>query len=403
MDDKFEEISISQLINILIKRKRLIAAITILFLIIGILNSFVFTKQKYSSELLLEINNMETTINKPVDDKGTAVNVYNVLENIARTNDIEFEDYLDEITSDEVLEKTIKDLKLKDTYTIESLRSNLSVKADPELKNINLSILTNSSKDGAKILNSIGENFSEHITEISQENALQVLETIEKQMEIEKEKYAESLDEYKNAMKDKKSALELEMEIEAIYEQLTNYKLNLNDLKIKKDGVTSALEKSKTSSDDDDDNQGMILRPSGDDGYIYIDSSEKALQIDLAETQAKIKSTESTIKSLQEKTQDLQIEYQDIEFEESAIRQKVDLTKQSYEVFSQKYQELKMASSIDVGGISINTLSEATEDGKTVGTRKPIKIAIFLILGIMTGVISSLIVEYTEIMKAKNR
>lgn len=401
MDDKFEEISISELINILIKRKKLIAAVTIVFLVIGILTSFVFTKQKYSSELLLEINNIETTINKPADDTGTTVNVYNVLENIARTNDMDFEDYLDEITSDEVLEKTIKDLKLKDTYTKESLRSVLSVKSDSELKNINLSILTNSSKEGAKILNAIEENFSEHITDISQENALQVLETIEKQMEIEKEKYSESLAEYKGAMKDKKSALELELEIEAVYEQLTNYKLNLNDLNIKKDGVTAALGKSK--SDSDDEVEGVILRPNGDDGYIYLDSSKKVLEMDLAETEAKVKSTEGTIKNLQQKTQELQIEYQEIEFEESAIRQKVDLTKQSYEVFSQKYQELKMASSMDVGGISINTISEAEEIGKAVGTRKPIKIAIFLILGIMTGIIASFIVEYTEIMKAKKR
>lgn len=399
MDDKFEEISISELINILIKRKRLIAAITIVFLVIGILASTVFTKQKYSSELLLEINNMETTINKPVDDKGTAVNVYNVLENIARTNDMDFEDYLEEISSDEVLEKTIKNLKLKDTYTKESLRSALTVKSDPELKNINLSILIDNPKEGARILNAIGENFSEHITEISQENALQVLETIEKQMEIEKEKYSESLAEYKEAMQDKKSALELELEIEAVYEQLTDYKLNLNDLKIKKDGVTAALGKSKDSGDD----EGLILIPSGEDGQIYLDSSKKVLEISLAETEAQVKSTQATIKNLQEKTQALQIEYQEIEFEESAIRQKVDLTKQSYEVFSQKYQELKMASSMDVGGISINTLSEATEDGKAVGTRKQIKIAIFLILGIMTGVIASFIVEYREIMKAKKR
>lgn len=396
MDDKFEQISISEIINILIKRKKLIVGITLGFLILGILSSFVFTKQKYVSELSLEINNIETKVIPPAGEAGTA---YNVLESITNTNDMEFDDYLKEITSDEVLNRTIKDLKLGDTYTRGSLKSDLAVSADPELKTINLRIISKSPKEGAEIVNKIGENFAEHITNISQENSLQTLEIIEKQMEIEKEKYAESLKEYKEAMKNTGSAYELELEIEAVYQQLTEYKLSLNDLEIKKEGIIAALEKSTSSGGN---SSGMILRPSASSDYIYLDSSKKALEVDLAETEARMKSTQDKIKDLQEEIKDVQIDYQEVEFAESVVRQKVDLTKQSYEVFSRKYQELNMASSIDVGGISINTLSEATPEGRAVGTRKSIKLGIFLMLGIMSGVIASFIVEYMDVVK-KNK
>ncbi|OLS02262.1 GumC family protein [Tissierella creatinophila] len=394
MDDKFEQISISELINILIKRKRLIAGVTLGFLILGILSSFVFTKQKYASELSLEINNIESTTSPPVGESGS---VYNILESIAHTNDMEFEDYLEEITSDEVLEKTIKDLNLEDTYTTESLESALSVSADPELKTINLRLISKSPKGGSEIINKIQENFAEHITNISQENALQTLEVIEKQMEVEKEKYAESLKEYEEAMKDKSSAHELELEIEGVYEKLTEYKLSLNDLEIKKEGILAALEKSTSSGG----NSGMILRPSESNNYVYLDSSKKALEVDLAETESRMKSTKDKIKTLQEDIKKIEIDYQEVDFAESSIRQKVELAKQSYEVFSQKYQELKMSSSIDVGGISINTLSEPLPEGKAVGTRKVVKLGVFLVLGMMSGVMASFIVEYVDIMKNK--
>ncbi len=395
MDDKFEQISIGDAINILIKRKKLIAGTIAIFLILGILSSFAFTKKRAISEISIEISNIDMTITQPSNEKGP---VYNVLESIAHTNDIAFEDYLDEITSDEVLEKTIKDLNLEDKYSISGLKSDLSISSDPETRNVGIKLTSKDPDIGVDILNKLVENFAEHITRIAQENALQTLDIIEKQMAIEKEKYAEGLREYEEAIKGKSSAHELELEIEGLYEQITEYKLSLNDLEIKKEGTKAALEKSASSGGNAG---GMIIRPSGGEGYMYLDTSKKALEIDLAETEARIKSTEDKIKDLQTDIGDIKIEYQNIEFAESVIRQKVELTKQSYEIFAQKHQELKMASSIDIGGISINTISPASTSNKTVGTRKSVKLGMSLIFGIMIAVILSFLVEYIDIQKTK--
>lgn len=396
MDDKFQQISISDLINILIKRKKIIAISVVGFLLLGLLNTVVLTKQKYSSELGLEINNIKsTTTTPPLGQSGA---VYDVIESITHANDIDFEAYLSEIVSDAVLEKTIKDLKLQDTYTTESLKSSLSISSDAETKKINLRLVSLDNEEGAKILRKLEENFSEHITKLSQENAIQTIDIIEKQMKIEKDKYSESLKEYKEAMKGNSSAYELELEIEGIYQQITEYKLNANNLEIKQDSIAAALEKTDSSS-----NSGAILKTSETSDYITMGSAKNTLEIDQAETQAKLKATKDKIKQLQDEIGVLQIDYQDVEFAESVIRQKVDITKQSYELFAQKYQELNMSSSIDLGGISINTISPVSPLGTPVGTRKVIKLAVFLVLGVMTGIILAFLTEYIDMIKAKRR
>lgn len=396
MDEEIEQVSLSQLIGILLKRKRLIAIVTAIFLIIGIVQTYVLTSTRYASEIVLEINNIETLPSKqPIDKEGA---VYNILESITSAGDMDFESYLNEVTSEEVLVETIEDLDLEDKYTPESLKSSISIDSDSELKIINLRLLTEDPAQGQEIINTLAENFSDHITKRSQEIATQTQEIIKTQMEIEREKHAEALKEYEEATKGIKSSYELELELEATYEQLTQYKSNLNDLKIQKEAIQGALKTADSSGG------GIIVRPSGsgeDTVYNFSNTSKQALEVELAETNSRIESTNKSIETMQDSIEKIKTDFQDIEFAEGVIRQKVELTKESYEAFAMKYQELKMQSSIDIGGISINIISDTIPSTRPVGTRKIIKLAVFLVLGIMTGVILSFLVEYLDIMKAK--
>lgn len=398
MDDEIEQISLSDLIHILVKRKKLIAITIAVFLILALVQTYIISSTRYASEVLLEINNIEVEPTKrPIEKEST---VFNILESITHARDMDFNSYLNEVTSEDVIVKTIKDLKLEEDYSVQTIKSALSVSADEEAKTIKLTYVSEDPSQGKKIIETLAENFKEHITKKSQENSLETLEIIKKQMGMEKEKHAEALKEYEEASKGTKSSYELELELEALYEQITIYKTDLNDLNIQKDSINGALETATNSNND-----GIIVRPGGGEegGYIFLNTSRQALQVNLAETNARISSTKKYIEKLQASIEATKVEYQDIEFDEGIIRQKVELTKESYEVFAMKYQELNMQSSIDVGGISINIVGDTLPSSNPIGTRKVIKIGIFLMLGIMTGIILSFIVEYADLMKSKNK
>lgn len=54
-----------------------------------------------------------------------------------------------------------------------------------------------------------------------------------------------------------------------------------------------------------------------------------------------------------------------------------------------------MASTVDIGEMSISIISEATSSTRP-GSNKKLKLAIFLILGLMTGIIVAFIQEYWQ-------
>lgn len=390
-----ERITLSEVIRVIKKRKKLIAVVIIAFLIIGILQSFIVKDEIYESEVLLEINNIKP---EPVEPNKEDSQIHNMLQKMSHSSDMNFESYLNELTSDEVLEKTIKDLEMEDTYTVDSLKKDISIEENAELGNIILKLKSKESKKGDKILNQYVSNYISHITEISQEASLQTLDVIKDQLEIEKEKHEKALEEYANLTKGKKSAYELELERDASYEQLTEYKLSLNDLNIKKEGILAAIEKNNNMGNDDG---SMIIRPGSGDDYIYVDTTRRALEAELADTDAKIKSTKESIEALQETVKKLQVDYQDVDFIESSINKKVELTKESYDAFAHKYQELDMENSMNLGEISINVMSDPKpiEDDEGRGTLN--KITISIILGVMAGLILSLFLEYLEVMKKK--
>lgn len=390
-----ERITAGEVVRVIKKRKKLIAAVIIAFFMVGLLQSFIVRDEVYESQLLLEINNLKS---EPAEADKDNSDIHNMLDRMSDSSGMDFESYVKELASDQVLEKTIKDLQLEDVYSVDSLKKAISVEENLELKNINLSLTSKDPKQADEILAKFTSNYISHITDISQEAALQTLDIIKSQMEVEKDKYQAALKEYAAITKDNKSAYELELEREASYEQLTEYKLSLNDLNIKKEGILAAI---KQENNMGSSNNSMIIRPGSEGGYIYVDTSKRALQADLAETEARIKSTEASIEDLQKTVRALQIDYQDVEFLEGSVSKKVELTKESYDAFAQKYQELNMANTMNVGEISINVIADPNASPGVEARSSLNKITISIILGIMAGLILSLFLEYLQVMKVK--
>lgn len=393
MDNDFESVSISGILNALKRQYKIIIFITVGFLLVGILQAFVISEQKYMSQYEFEINSLEPDIIRR-SDQGV---VYDLLENMTNSSDMNFEQYGKEITSDEVLEKTINDLELEDQYTVSDLRSKIDVSSDPDLETVKVKISLGDSKQGGEILTTIEENFSEHITKIKQENSEDLLEVIQEQMLQEKEKYTTALEEYKKVTNGSKSSMELEEELEGVYEQITGYKANLNDLRIEEEAIEAALEEGDFSS------SNILVAPSQGSGNFYIGTGKEALEVQRIETRSKIDSTEKTIEELRDSINRIQEEQQEVEFEAGTLRTRLEISKSSYEAFTEKYEELKMKTSLDIGGISVKVLPGSFIENQPVGTRKAITLTLFTILGLIVGVITSLFVDFRQIKKLKEK
>lgn len=385
-----EEISLRELIEILIKRKKMIAVITAASVIIATIFSFFILKPTYEAKMVMMTSNLGNQLNT----NGDIDKVDSLLNAMSQYPDMSLETYRQQIKAPEVLRKTITDLGLENEYRPSTLADRITLETIKETQLITIKMTHTDSEKAAKIVNTVGQNFISFVTEKAQERFAKNSEYVKTQMETEKVKYEEALLELKEILSQPRGAKELGLELDSSFEQITEFKAALNELEVKRDGLIKAIEESEKSSN----NKGsMIVKPNlGDNFNISFDDSNKVMKIDLAETEGRISSIKNQIEDLQEHIEKLQVEYQDKQYEEKVVKQKVDIAQKTYESFSGKYEELKVSETAKLGELSINIISSAYPTTRPVGPRKALNLAISLVLGLMMGVFAAFFIEYWQ-------
>lgn len=386
-----EEIELRELIEILIKGKKLIAIITIAAILVAGVYSFLILKPTYKAQMVLMTSNLGNV------DKNTNIDpssVDKLLDAMSQLPSMNLETYRQQIKLPEVISKTIEDLNLQDKYSVSGLASRIELETIDNTQMITIRMESGDPEEAAEIVNKLGENFTAFVSEKTLESANKSFEYIKNQMEIEKQKYEEALLELGEVLSRPRGAQELELELKSSFEQITLYKSNLNDLEIKKASLEKAIEESSKYSS----NRGsMVVRPNlGESFNISFDDTNKVLKVDLAETEGRIESTKKQIAQLQEHIEELQLEYQDKKFEEDIVKQKVDINKQTYESFVAKYEELRVRETAKVGELSISVVSYAYPPTSPSGPNKTLNLAIATILGLMVGVFVTFFKAYWE-------
>ena len=385
-----EEISLSELIEILIKRKNMISVISAASVLISTIFSFFILKPTYEAKMVMMTSNLGNQLNT----NGDIDKVDSLLNAMSQYPDMSLETYRQQIKAPEVLRKTITDLGLENEYRPSTLADRITLETIKETQLITIKMTHTDSEKAAKIVNTVGQNFISFVTEKAQERFAKNSEYVKTQMETEKAKYEEALLELKEILSQPRGAKELGLELDSSFEQITEFKATLNELEVKRDGLIKAIEESEKSSN----NKGsMVVKPNlGDSFNISFDDSNKVMKIDLAETEGRISSIKNQIEDLQKHIEKLQVEYQDKQYEEKVVKQKVDIAQKTYESFSGKYEELKVSETAKLGELSINIISSAYPTTRPVGPRKALNLAISLVLGLMIGVFVAFFIEYWQ-------
>ena len=384
-----EEIELRELIEILIKGKKLIAIITIAAILVAGVYSFLILKPTYKAQMVLMTSNLGNV------DKNTNIDpssVDKLLDAMSQLPSMNLETYRQQIKSPEVISKTIEDLNLQDKYSVSGLASRIELETIDNTQMITIRMESGDPEEAAEIVNKLGENFTAFVSEKTLESAKHLLNISESNGNREAEIRRGPLE--LGEVLSRPRGPRAELELKSSFEQITLYKSNLNDLEIKKASLEKAIEESSKYSS----NRGsMVVRPNlGESFNISFDDTNKVLKVDLAETEGRIESTKKQIAQLQEHIEELQLEYQDKKFEEDIAKQKVDINKQTYESFVAKYEELRVRETAKVGELSISVVSYAYPPTSPSGPNKTLNLAIATILGLMVGVFVTFFKAYWE-------
>lgn len=397
---EIEEISLRELIEILLKRKILIIGITIIsILAAGIVNFFVL-EPVYEARMVLMASQFSDKLQaNQIQGEG----IDSILSSLSKLPTMTLETYRQQIKAPRIMRATIEDLGLEESYDIESLANAIALETVKDTNLITIKMKHKDPEKAAEIVNKVGENFVAFVADKAKEHATTSSQYVEAQMEIEKEKLDEVLSELKEFLSQPRGVSELEKELEARLEQITTYKIQLTDLEIRQEALKSAISVAERESKN---NNRVILRnqtqnSSGeiatfDQLQLMIEDSATLLKIEQAETEAKVNSITRQIATIQQQIEELQVELQDKKHQERLINQRVEIAQNTYDAFVKKYEELRVTESSQIGGATITVISRAFPTTKPVGPRKSQNVAIAAVLGVIIGTFAAFFIEYWQ-------
>lgn len=380
----YDEISLRELIEALLRQKKLIAVITAAAIALAGIYSFIILKPTYEASMLLM-----TSSTQLIDKELNTDSVGNLLDSITDIPGMNVQTYQQQILSPEVLDKTINDLGMGEDYTIRTLANKISIENIKDTSMIKIKMVSTEPDKASSIINSIGENFIEFVNKNAKERAVASSQYIASQMEIEKGIYEEALLQQKELLSKPRGSKEVSMELDAKMSQLTNYKVRKDQIQIRLESIKASIDVAESIP-----SGGSSLTLNQSTGRVLLDSSEKQLKMELAEIESELMSLVEIIPKLEKELESLRVEYEEKFHQESIIDQKVQLAKDTYEAFVKKYEEIRVAESAQIGETSVTIVSSAYPDKTPVGPNKTLNMAIGLVLGLMIGVFAAFFKEY---------
>ena len=399
MDTMSEEISLRELIEILIKRKTLIIATTIIAILAAGIVSFFVLDPVYETRMVLMASQFTDKLQtNQVEGDG----IDSILNSLSQFPTMTLETYRQQIKAPRVMRETIANLGLEEEYDIESLANAINLETVKDTNLITIKMEHQDPEKAAEIINKVGENFVNFVSDKAKEHATNSSAYVEGQLVIEKEKLEEVLKELQEFLSEPRGVSELDRELEARLEQITEYKTKLTDLKIRQQSIEAAL---PVANKEAGNTNRIVLNHSADgsinNGQLLMGNSSTLLKIEKAEVEADIKNIGEAITTLQQQIEDIQVELQEKKHEERLINHRVDLAEQTYDAFVKKYEELRVTESSQIGDATITIISRAYPTTKPVGPRKALNVAIAAVLGVMIGTFIAFFKEYWESTEEK--
>lgn len=217
-----KEIDLRSYLEVLWKNRKMISIIVLITAIISYIFNYHIRKPIYQAETKL--------LTKPTE-KQTQLQtgeIKDVVENMTQMPAMSLEAYEVQLTSPELLQRTIKDLKLK--ITVNALQDRISTRIIEKTNYIYVTVRDQDPVMAAKIANTLANNFKKHISETvraaAEDSANEILERMNEE-KIELEQVTKKLSE---VTAEPRNLDELIAERKAKLDQVTLYKVMEKDL-----------------------------------------------------------------------------------------------------------------------------------------------------------------------------
>lgn len=404
--EQTDEISLRELLEILWNGKWIIFLVTAILVVTTGIFSFLVISPTYEAYTALMIN-AQYNQQVPVADNAFDAMVGSLSQYPVMSN----QTYLQQVTSPVVLQQVIAKLQLEG-LTPSALKEKISVELVDGTNIMRIKVKDHDPQLAAQIANQLSKEFVTFVSEKTEEQMIKSAEVLEDQLLKEQEKVDKYVGDLKEFLKQPQSVTEIEQEIAARLEQITEQKKRLTDLEVEIGSYEAAiaqaehilqntpkvLETKKSLAEDSylhsivsekterpQSETGSITMSSEEINSVYLDIQADIAQksIFLAQLQGEKSSIMVKIKENQSKLEELQAIYAEKSMAYDKIDQKVKNAKDTYNLFLKKYEEALITGTAKIGENNVMLITPAMVPENPVAPKKILNVAISGVLGLM--------------------
>jgi polysaccharide biosynthesis transport protein len=421
MNENYNEISIREIIEVLLKGWRLIAIITAISLLFSGSYSFFIQEPIYEAKTIMMASYATeklTSLQKNNED------IAGILDTISAYPTMTMQTYKEQIKSSKILQQVINELDLgKYEINRTKLRDMVSLETIKDTNLIAVKVTHTDRMLAVDIANTLAKEFTSSITDMTRQQASKSSQFLRGQLEVEKGNLDEATLELKEYLSQPKGANELRQEFDSKLLMLTTFKTQLVQKEVELNKAKAGLITSekelkntpqvivtKKSVGQDPLLNQIIAETNGtsikeaaqitmnseevNEGYISLSTKVSENRIAVSELSGEIDMIRSKINTTQIELENMQIELADKEHNQALLQRKVELSQGTYDTFLNKYEEIRIAESTEIGDSTINIISQAAIPEVPTGPRRLLNLAIAGALGVMVGVLVVFLKEY---------
>jgi succinoglycan biosynthesis transport protein ExoP len=426
-----EEISLREIIEIILKGKWIIAVITAICVILAAVWSFFILESTYEAQTMMMVSPIATGSSKITEDDR----IGEIVAALSRYPGLTADTYKEQVKAPEVLQYVKDEAGLE--MTLEQLGKKIDVEAIEKTNIITISVKDRDPELAARIANIVSEKFTAFVSETNRKQAQKAAEFIKAEQDREKVMMDEAHEKLKNFLALPRGPEELRLELNSKLSQLTSYKNEINsadvDLKIEKESlamaesliaITPMYIKVDRILADNNILLGIVRDATGkpiseiagiamteeqvNPVYVELAGMVNTFKLSIADKEARVKSLQEAIASLQNEIEDIQAELAEKQKTYDQLQHEYNLVKKAYDAYRENYKEAMIMQSAEYGKSSIVVVSEAVPPDSPVAPNKKLNVAIAFVLGIMVSVFFVFIREYwqtsgKELQEAKDK
>lgn len=413
IDQRFEEqeefeIDLREILQVLLKWKWLIIALTILAVATSGLMSYFVLPPVYQTRtqlLVRQASAADRSVSKDISD------IEDVVDTVSSIPQMTMQNYVSQVKNQTLLNKVIDQLELdKDIYNASSLGRMISVS---DISNTNMIQITVTNSDpnlAAKVANTLSEEYVKFITDTIQQQMNQSVnfmqELINKE-EIELEVISKKL---RNFQAQPKSVDFLDSEVSSVTANIAAYRSKYYALQVELEryntGVArifSQLEEVPETLTYEEvapaplaDGSTIVEVEKPNPEYSALVAKLQERQVLLIERQAELASVERVTQSLKRELVGLQSELAEKRAQQNNLQRELDRREQTYALLLEKMTQTQLAQSIDIGQNSLQVMSPAVTPVSPIKPNKKLNIAIAAVLGVMLSVFLAFALEFFD-------